>query len=76
MKPGSAWHFLATTPCLSGLRSAEFPDRPASNSERRRWLVNRAVVVNGERPGPDDTIERPIESLVLFPKGNRRITLV
>ena len=39
----------------------------ASNSELKRWVQNRAVIVNGSAIGIDD--ELPIiESFVLFPK--------
>lgn len=48
---------------------------PATNSERRRWLQNKAVVVNGSALGPDDPMP-PVESLVFFPKGRRRTTML
>jgi hypothetical protein len=48
----------------------------ASNSEKRRWLQNKAVIINGERPGPDTMLDFPLGQLVFFPKGNRRITMI
>jgi len=48
---------------------------PASNSEIKRWLQNKAVVINGERPNWNDEVEFPVWELVLFPKGNRRTTI-
>lgn len=44
----------------------------ASNGERRRWLLNKAVVINGLTPGPDDVIVFPITQLVFFPKSKER----
>ena len=46
----------------------------ASNSERRRWLMNKAVIINGQTPGPDDEIITPIWELVFFPKSEKRKT--
>lgn len=48
---------------------------PASNSEIKRWLKSKSVVINGQRPGPFDEIEFPVWQLVFFPKGKRRTTL-
>jgi hypothetical protein len=50
--------------------------RKASNSDLRRWLCNKSVLINGKRPGPFDPIEFPITELVFFPKNDRtRVTL-
>jgi len=46
---------------------------PASNSELKRWLTRRAVLVNGSPLGADDPVGR-VESLVFFPSG-RRVTM-
>ena len=46
-----------------------------SNSEIRRWLVNRSVVINGEKSLPDDEIKFPITRLGFFPKG-QTVTLI
>lgn len=40
----------------------------ASNGELRRWFLNKAVMINGERPAWNDTIAFPVENMVLFPK--------
>lgn len=49
----------------------------ASNSERRRWLQNKAVVINGKTAGPDDEIEFPVTQLIFFPNSEkRRCTMV
>lgn len=48
----------------------------ASNSEIRRWLQNKSIEINGDRPSPDCLVQFPIQSLVFFPKANRRTTLI
>lgn len=51
--------------------------KPPTNAELRRWLRDRAVWVNGAPlTDPDAPLPVPIESLVLFPKGKRRVTLL
>lgn len=47
-----------------------------SNSEVRRWLKNKAVLVNGEVLEAGEEMDFPVFSLVFFPKGNRRTTVV
>lgn len=47
-----------------------------SRGEVRRWLQNKSVEINGVKPSPLDDIELPIKSLVFFPKGNRRTTML
>jgi hypothetical protein len=51
-------------------------NKPASNSALRRWLEQGAILFNSERIMPLDLIDFPIYSLVMFPKGKRRCTLV
>lgn len=47
----------------------------ASSSELKRWLQNKAVIINGEVLDWNEEIDFPVFSLVLFPKS-RRVTLV
>lgn len=47
----------------------------ASNSQKRRLLEQKAVVINGETPGPDDIITFPLEQLVFFPNGKNKTTI-
>jgi hypothetical protein len=53
-------------------------DKPvvASKGERRRWLLNRAVIINGTRPGPDDEVYFPITELIFFPSSPRKCTMI
>ena len=39
----------------------------ASNSELKRWFLNGAVVINGDRAKWNDTVKFPIYSMILFP---------
>lgn len=56
-----------------GFWSVENPKKPASNSEIRRWMNNGAVHINGKEAKPDDWVDMDeLESLVLFPKSNKR----
>lgn len=41
----------------------------ASRAELRRWLLNGAVIINGERVKPTTELTFPITSMVLFPKN-------
>lgn len=43
----------------------------ASKSEIRRWLENKAVLINEVPARPEDEFSLPIKSLILFPKGHR-----
>lgn len=48
-----------------------------SNAELRRWCKDRAVMFNGERiTDPDEELLFPVTSLVFFPKGDRRVTVI
>lgn len=56
--------------------SVERPSSVATNSEKKRWLLQRSVIINGITPKPEDEIELPLTSLVFFPNGKRRTTMV
>jgi hypothetical protein len=48
-----------------------------SNGELRRWIRDRAVWVCGEPlVDANEEIGFPVTSLVLFPKGKRRVTIL
>ena len=66
---------------LNGLRpaiplSAERPCEQMSNGELKRHMQQGGVLVNGERITADELIDFPVFSLVFFPSGNRRTTIV
>lgn len=54
--------------------SREGKIKPASKSEVGRWLKAGAVQVNGEPLEPFETVDFPVFSMVLFPRG-KRVTL-
>lgn len=54
--------------------STEKSPEKASNSEVKRWLEKKSVIINGQKPGPKDIIQFPITELIFFPKGARRTT--
>lgn len=41
----------------------------ASSSELKRWIQNKALIINGETVTPDEIIDFPLISVVLFPKN-------
>ena len=47
-----------------------------SNSELKRMLDNKAVLINGVRPLWNEDVSFPVKSLVFFPSSNDRITTI
>lgn len=70
-----AWKFLCSIPHVPMQFNGEQPVK-ASNSERRRWLQNKSVIINGTKPNWNDEIDFPVEELIFFPKSNRRVTML
>ena len=56
--------------------SAETPCIIASNGEIRRWCKNKAVIINNETVSWDELIDFPVFSIVFFPNGKRRTTIL
>lgn len=46
-------------------------NKPASNSEVKRWLENSGVRFNGRALKPRDMLDFPLFSVIMFPKANR-----
>tara|TARA_B100000700_G_scaffold331341_1_gene463284 strand:+ start:154 stop:369 length:216 start_codon:yes stop_codon:yes gene_type:complete len=65
-----AWQFLINLNISCQFHSKERKGK-ATNSELKRWLQNKAIIINGERPNFNDEISFPIRELILFPKKNR-----
>lgn len=57
MIPDSVWEWLCHNSCFKEMPSIETGNSFASNSEKRRWLEQGAVLINGIRPKPDDLCE-------------------
>lgn len=51
-------------------------EKNPSNGEIRRRLKNKAVIVNGKAVDDKFIITLPLQSLVFFPSGKRRTTLI
>jgi len=76
----TAFEYLKAFPYLPvsivrGHKQGLYFGRPA-NAEIKRWLLNRAVIINGTRPAPHDEITFPIKELIFFPGGKRITTMV
>ena len=70
----NAFSYIKSLSYLPSSREGRKVGRP-SNSEIRRWLVNKSVLINGVYPLPDDEISSQITQLVFFPKG-RTVTML
>ena len=46
----------------------------ASSSELKRWIMNKALIVNGESVNWDEPVDFPLTSVILFTK--HKITLL
>lgn len=56
--------------------SAESPCTLMSNGELRRVIQQRGVLINTEPVEVSEEIDFPVFSIVFFPKGKRRTTLL
>lgn len=77
--PNSFWEWLVKHEFFQGLFSRDTGDiKIASNSEKRRWLENGNVRVNGFFPKADEIMaeDLPIWDLVFFPGGKFQCTMV
>jgi hypothetical protein len=62
---------------LCRFMSIEVPGKVASNSELRRWIEQGSLIMNAERVMPDELLDFPLISVVLFPKSEKRkVTLL
>lgn len=78
-KPPTAWTFLIRLSQMHGGFHSKEGDKTSkvSNSELKRWLMNSAVMINGEHVKWDELIDFPVFSIVLFPKNEKqRITIL
>jgi len=62
-------------PCLP--MSTERPCTVPTRSEVKRWIKNKAIIINGEKDhDPNEEVDFPIFTLVFFPKGKRKTTMI
>lgn len=66
----NAWQYLIELNSVCQFHSKERSGK-VSNSELKRWLVNKSVLLNGRRINFDETVDFPVEQLILFPKKNK-----
>lgn len=75
MIEGSVWEWLCRSEFFK-MCSKEIPGELASNSEKRRWLANGSIKLNGEFPGPDSPLPETRWELIFFPTSPFRITML
>lgn len=65
----NAWEFLRDLHKTCNFQTREGKKvGKASSSELKRWIKNKAFILNGEPVAWDEPIDFPIFSVVLFPK--------
>lgn len=69
----TAWNFLKDLHEVCNFQSRERTGH-ASSSELKRWIQNKALIINGEPVAFDEIIDFPVFSVVLFPK--HKVTLL
>lgn len=70
MEHQTAWNFLKELHSVMHFQSREGAKRDkASSSELKRWIQNKAFIINGETVTPEELIDFPVFSVVLFPKN-------
>lgn len=68
--PITAWALLRSLNEVCHFQSREGRKvGKVTNSELKRWLQNKAVLINGEPVNWDEILDFPIFSMVLFPKN-------
>lgn len=69
-KPLTAWGFLRNLHEVCSFQTREGKKTgKASSSELKRWIQNKALLINGEPVTPDEVLDFPMFSVVLFPKN-------
>lgn len=68
------YNFIKLLPAIP--MSVERPCTHPSNSEIRRWINDGAVRINFERWKADEEMPPLVYSLVFFPNGARRTTMI
>lgn len=72
----NAWGFLRDLHTVTSFQTREGTlVGKATASELKRWIQNKALLINGEHVSWDEPIDFPVFSVVLFPK-NKRVTLL
>ena len=56
--------------------NTEKPFTKPTKAEVKRWLKKSSVIINDQKPKPQDRIGLPVKQLFFFPKGKRKCTMV
>lgn len=73
LEQGTVWFWFCKHPCLQNMCSIETKGAIASNSEKRRWLESRSVLINGRTDwSPDELVPISIVGLVFFPASTKK----
>ena len=59
---------------LPASREVQSLGRPVSKGEIKRWLQNKAVLINGQRPDWKDEIQFPLFELIFWPNSPQNRT--
>ena len=66
----NAWEFLRSLHELCSFQTREGKKvGKASSSELKRWIQNKAIIINGETVDWQEEIDFPVFKVVLFPKN-------
>ena len=66
----NAWQFLMDLNKVCHFQTREGKKvGQATNSELKRWIQNKALLINGETVTFDEQIDFPVFSVVLFPRN-------
>ena len=71
----TAFEYLKSLPYLPDSKEGRKYGQP-SNSEIRRWLMKKSVIINGIKPLPGDEVNFPIRELIFFPEGKSKTTML
>lgn len=69
IKEDSVLEWFINNPCVKDLLGS-------SNSQKRRWLQEGAVLLNGKRADCDDEMPTNINELIFFPSSKLKITMI
>ena len=64
----TCWQWLMDINKVCSFMSRERSGK-ASNSELKRWIQNKALVINGETVEWNEAMDFPLISIVLFPRN-------
>ncbi len=76
VEKGSILDWICTSEIFETMCSIEGSHSIASKSERRRWIENGSLKINGIKVGINDFVPMKIDSLVFFEGSSHQITML